>query len=134
MANKTVIISVLNKAYVEENGMLDLFLRSLREGEDTGLLIKHLVLVAVDKTALDRCRALGLHCFQLVTDGIDFSKEELYMSDDFIKMMWSRTLFLGNVLRRGYNFIFTVSYFIFVESHTPFTYSPVVVVAVRTWM
>ncbi|CAL9154162.1 unnamed protein product [Musa hybrid cultivar] len=107
MANKTVIISVLNKAYVEENGMLDLFLRSLREGEDTGLLIKHLVLVAVDKTAFDRCRALGLHCFQLVTDGIDFSKEELYMSDDFIKMMWSRTLFLGNVLRRGYNFIFT---------------------------
>ncbi|RWW21052.1 hypothetical protein BHE74_00047933 [Ensete ventricosum] len=107
MANKTVIISVLNKAYVEKNGMLDLFLRSLGEGKDTGLLIKHLVLVAVDKTAFDRCSALGLHCYQLVTDGIDFSKEVLYMSDDFIKMMWSRTLFLGNVLRRGYNFIFT---------------------------
>ncbi|KAI3517527.1 hypothetical protein L1887_16742 [Cichorium endivia] len=41
------------------------------------------------------------------TDGVDFDGEKMYMSDDFIKMMWQRTLFLGDVLKRGYNFIFT---------------------------
>lgn len=109
MANKTVIISILNEAYAEENGLLDLFLRSLREGEDTKFLINHLLLVAVDKVAFRRCKLLGHHCYQLVTEGVDFSEEVLYMSEGFIKMMWRRTLFLGDVLRRGYSFIFTLS-------------------------
>ncbi|KAG1354363.1 hypothetical protein COCNU_07G004750 [Cocos nucifera] len=107
MGNKTLIISVLNEAYVEENGMLDLFLRSLREGEGTEFLIKHILIVAVDQIAFDRCRILKLHCYQLAADGVDLSKEQLYMSDGFINMMWQRTLFLGDVLKRGYSFIFT---------------------------
>ena len=109
MANKTVIISILNEAYAEENGLLDLFLRSFREGEDTEFLINHLLLVAVDKMAFQRCKLLGLHCYRLVTEGLDFSEEVLFMSEGFIKMMWRRTLFLGDVLRHGYSFIFTVS-------------------------
>ncbi|XP_077248039.1 uncharacterized protein At1g28695-like [Tasmannia lanceolata] len=107
MANKTLIIAVVNKAYTEENGMLHLFLQSFRIGEDTAFLINHLLLVAVDQISFDRCNVLRLHCYKLVTGGVDFSGEKLYMSDDFIKMMWSRTLFLAQVLRRGYNFIFT---------------------------
>ncbi|MQL82450.1 hypothetical protein Taro_014918 [Colocasia esculenta] len=107
MANKTVIISVLNKAYAEEGGMLDLFLRSFRVGEGTQPLIRHLFLVTVDQVAFNRCSTMGLHCYRLVTEGVDFSGEELYMSEGFIKMMWKRTLFLGEVLRRGYSFIFT---------------------------
>ena len=43
-------------------------------------------------------------------DGMDSNGEKLYMSDDFIKMMWGRTLFLGDVLKRGYSFIFTVRF------------------------
>lgn len=108
MGNKTLIIAVLNKAYVEDNGMLDLFLRSLREGEDTEFLIKHLLLTAVDQTAFNRCRELGLNCYRLVTEDVDFSDEVLYMSENFIKMMWRRTLLLGDILRHGYSFIFTV--------------------------
>ncbi|XP_008794873.3 uncharacterized protein LOC103710771 [Phoenix dactylifera] len=107
MANKTLIIAIINKKYVEKNGMLDLFLQSLREGEGTKYLIRHLLLVAVDQTAFNRCQLLKLHCYQLVTKGTDFSKEQFYMSDGFIKMMWQRTLLLGDILRRGYNFIFT---------------------------
>ena len=108
MDDRTVIVSVLNKAYAEENGMLDLFLRSFKQGDDTESLINHLLLVAVDRASFQRCKSLGLHCYKLVTNGVDFSKEGLYMSTDFIKMMWRRTLFLGDVLRHGYNFIFTV--------------------------
>ncbi|PON58850.1 Nucleotide-diphospho-sugar transferase [Parasponia andersonii] len=112
MENKTVIIAVINKAYADQDmkadtTMLDIFLDSLWLGEDTKKLRDHLLLVAVDQTAYDRCRFLGLNCFRLETDGVDFMGEKLYMSHDFIKMMWRRTLFLLEVLKRGYSFIFT---------------------------
>ncbi|KAF8379170.1 hypothetical protein HHK36_028599 [Tetracentron sinense] len=108
MANKTLIIAMVNKAYVEgEKAMLDLFLDSFWLGEDTRSLVNHLLLVTVDHIAFDRCNFLRLHCYRLVTDGVDFGGEKLYMSDEFIKMMWRRTLFLSDVLKRGYSFIFT---------------------------
>ncbi|KAK8614776.1 hypothetical protein V6N13_068567 [Hibiscus sabdariffa] len=112
MPNKTVIIAVVNQAYVEqtvdaETTMLDLFLESFWLGEDTRALLDHLLLVTVDQTAHDRCMFKRLHCYRLVTDGVEFGEEKVYMSPDFIKMMWRRTLFLLDVLKRGYNFIFT---------------------------
>ena len=121
MKNKTVIIAVINRAYADQEmkadtTMLDIFLDSFWLGEDTKKLRDHLLLVAVDQTAYDRCQFLGLNCFRLETDGVDFRGEKLYMSQDFIKMMWRRTLFLFEVLKRGYSFIFTVrnlEYYIF---------------------
>ncbi|XP_072987328.1 uncharacterized protein At1g28695-like [Typha latifolia] len=107
MGNKTMIISVLNKAYAEENGLLDLFLQSLREGENTEFLIKRLLLVAADQVAFNHCKLLTLHCYQLNMTGANFTKEQLYMSEGFIEMMWQKTRFLGDVLKRGYSFIFT---------------------------
>ncbi|KAJ4846443.1 hypothetical protein Tsubulata_036219 [Turnera subulata] len=108
MANKTLIIAIVNKAYVEgDKSMLDMFLDSFWVGEDTRDLVNHLLLVTVDQTSFDRCKFLRLHCYKLETDGVEFDGEKLYMSDDFIKMMWRRTLFLGEILKRGYNFIFT---------------------------
>nr|XP_043614062.1 uncharacterized protein At1g28695-like [Erigeron canadensis] len=105
---KTVIITIVNKAYVEgENSMLDIFLDGFWMGENTRPLVNHLLVVAVDQTAYERCMFRRLHCYKLKTDGVDFVGEKMYMSDDFIKMMWQRTLFLGHVLKRGYNFIFT---------------------------
>ncbi|KAF5198015.1 Nucleotide-diphospho-sugar transferase family protein [Thalictrum thalictroides] len=106
--NKTLIITVVNKAYVEgEKSMLDLFLDSFWLGDDTQFLVNHLLIVAMDQIAYDRCMFLRRHCYRLVTDGVDFGGEKLYMSNDFVNMMWRRTLFLANVLQRGYNFIFT---------------------------
>ncbi|KAJ7950735.1 Glycosyltransferase [Quillaja saponaria] len=86
MENRTVIITIVNKAYAvadqdtkADTTMLDLFINSFWLGEDT----------------------------RLKTDGVDFEREKIYMSQDFIKMMWTRTLFLIEILKRGYNFIFT---------------------------
>ncbi|XP_039003057.1 uncharacterized protein At1g28695-like [Hibiscus syriacus] len=112
MPNKTVIIAVVNQAYVEqtvdtETTMLDLFLESFWLGEDTRPLLDHLLLVTMDQTAHDRCVFKRLRCYRLVTDGVDFGEEKVYMSGEFIKMMWRRTLFLLDVLKRGYSFIFT---------------------------
>ncbi|PIA31027.1 hypothetical protein AQUCO_05300097v1, partial [Aquilegia coerulea] len=106
--NKTLIIAMINKAYVQgEKPLLNLFLDSFWLGNNTQALLDQLLLVTLDQIAFNRCKFLRLHCYGLVTDGVDYSGEKLYMSDDFIKMMWRRTNFLANVLKRGYNFIFT---------------------------
>ncbi|XP_027163284.1 uncharacterized protein At1g28695-like [Coffea eugenioides] len=110
--DKTVIITIVNKAYVEPHNdqyptMLDLFLEGFWVGEETRSLLDHLLVVAMDQTAYDRCSFRRLNCYRLLTDGVDFTEEKLYMSQDFIKMMWTRTRFLLDVLKRGYNFIFT---------------------------
>ncbi|XP_004517215.2 uncharacterized protein At1g28695-like [Cicer arietinum] len=111
--NKTLIIAIVNKAYVEQDvkgdaiTMFDLFLSSFWLGEGTRSLIDNLLIVAVDQIAYDRCRFLRLNCFRLETNGVDFEGEKIYMSQEFIKMMWRRTFFLLEVLKRGYNFIFT---------------------------
>ncbi|KAM7499484.1 hypothetical protein LguiA_023898 [Lonicera macranthoides] len=118
--NKTVIIAVVNKAYVEgDKSMLDLFLDGFWVGDDTRELKDHLLIVAVDQTSFERCKFLHLHCYKIQTEGVDFVGEKVYMSEDFIKMMWSRTLFLGDVLKRGYNFIFTDTDVIWLRN--PFT-------------
>ncbi|XP_010478248.1 PREDICTED: uncharacterized protein At1g28695-like [Camelina sativa] len=109
--NNTVIITMVNKAYVEDVGrgrsMLDLFLDSFWEGEGTLPLLDNLMVVAADQTAYDRCRFRRLHCYKMETDGVDLKEEKLFMSKDFIEMMWRRTRLLLDVLRRGYHVIFT---------------------------
>ncbi|CAK9133480.1 unnamed protein product [Ilex paraguariensis] len=114
MADRTVIIAVVNKAYVEPHdnkspAMFDIFLESFWLGEDTRPLLDHLLLVAVDQTSYERCKFRRLNCYKLETAGVDFTGEKLYMSEDFINMMWRRTRFLLDVLNRGYNFIFTLT-------------------------
>lgn len=69
MANRYVIIAVMNEAYVEgDKTMLDLFMDGFWLGEDTQSLVNHLLLVAVDQTSFERCRFLRLHCYRLQID------------------------------------------------------------------
>ncbi|KAJ6320657.1 hypothetical protein OIU78_015941 [Salix suchowensis] len=81
--NKTVIIAVVNQAYVEQ------------------------IAVSVDQIAYEMCFFKRLNCYKLETEGVDFGKEQIFMSRDFINMMWRRTLLLLDILKHGYNFIFT---------------------------
>ncbi|KAL2251245.1 UNVERIFIED_CONTAM: hypothetical protein Sindi_2246800 [Sesamum indicum] len=122
MPNKTVVLTVINKAYVDppvtgdSPSMFDLFLEAFWAGEGTRPLVEHLLVVAVDETAHERCLFRRLNCYRLRAEeddsgnggGDDFAGEKVYMSDEFIEMMWWRTRFLLDVLRRGYDFIFTV--------------------------
>lgn len=113
MPNKTVIIMVFNKAYVEEIAeaeatMLHLFLESFWLGDNiTRSLLDHVLFFALDQTAYERCKFERLHCYKLVTEGVDFSGEKVYMSEDYIKLTWRKTRMFLDVLKRGYNFIFT---------------------------
>jgi hypothetical protein len=91
MANDTVILTTLNAAWSEPGSVLDL------------------VIVSLDTAAHARCRQVHRHCFALVTGGVDFSGQKNFMTDGYLKMMWSRINFLGQVLEKGFSFIFTVS-------------------------
>ncbi|XP_020550458.1 uncharacterized protein At4g15970-like [Sesamum indicum] len=107
MPNKTVIITTLNEAWIEQDSIFDLFLESFTIGKETYPLLRHLVVIALDPKAFYRCSALQLNCYFLGTEGINFSNEAHFMTPDYLKMMWRRIDFLRNVLELGYNFVFT---------------------------
>ncbi|KAL7000184.1 hypothetical protein U1Q18_001332 [Sarracenia purpurea var. burkii] len=107
MADKTVIITTLNGAWTTPNSLFDLFLESFRIGNQTKRLLNHLVVIAVDQRAYDRCLVLHPHCYNLSTAGVDFSGEAFFMSPIYFEMMWRRLGFLYSLLKMGYNFVFT---------------------------
>ncbi|KAL5724807.1 hypothetical protein ACHQM5_008023 [Ranunculus cassubicifolius] len=107
MANRTVILTTLNEAWSTPGSMIDLFLESFRIGEGTSNLLNHLVIVAMDPLAFDRCKSIHPHCFFLTTPGVNFTAEKRFMTPDYLKLMWRRIDFLRIVLELGYNFVFT---------------------------
>ncbi|KAK4478475.1 hypothetical protein RD792_013951, partial [Penstemon davidsonii] len=105
--DNSVILTTLNEAWATPNSVVDLFLESFRIGERTRHLLNHLVIVSLDQKAFARCVVLHPHCFALVTEGVDFSREAYFMTPDYLMMMWRRIDFLRSVLELGYNFVFT---------------------------
>lgn len=108
MPNRTVIVTTLNQAWAQPNTMIHLFVESFRAGEDIDHLLDHLVIVALDQVAYDRCRELHALCYMLKTEGVDFAGEKFFMTDDYLRMMWRRIYFLKHILEMGYSFLFTV--------------------------
>ncbi|KAF3438335.1 hypothetical protein FNV43_RR21097 [Rhamnella rubrinervis] len=107
MKNKTVIITTLNNAWAVPNSIFDLFLESFRIGNNTQKLVNHLVVICMDEKAHSRCLALHPHCYYLPTEGANFSSEAVFMTPDYLQMMWRRIEFLANLLEKGYSFIFS---------------------------
>ncbi|KAI3728259.1 hypothetical protein L6452_16892 [Arctium lappa] len=107
ISNNTIIMTTLNDAWAEPNSMFDLLLESFQIGNQTQRFLNHLVVVALDQKAYDRCLKLHPHCYNLSTDGEDFSAEAYFMAADYLKMMWRRIDFLHTVLDLGYDFLFT---------------------------
>ncbi|XP_020088404.1 uncharacterized protein At4g15970-like [Ananas comosus] len=107
MDDNTVIMTVINEAWSAPGSLLDAFLESFRIGEHIERLLKHLIFVAMDRKAYDRCRSFHNLCFFLKVEGVNFTSDKVYMSKDYLKMMWSRNKLQGRILEMGYNFLFT---------------------------
>ncbi|KAJ6843809.1 uncharacterized protein M6B38_117055 [Iris pallida] len=105
--DKTVILTTLNSAWASKDSVIDIFMESFRIGNGTRGLLEHLVVIAMDREAYERCASFHPHCYALVTEGVDFSGQKNFMSAGYLKMMWRRTNFLREVLEMGYNFVFT---------------------------
>uniref|UniRef100_A0ACD5UXC5 Uncharacterized protein n=1 Tax=Avena sativa TaxID=4498 RepID=A0ACD5UXC5_AVESA len=108
MEGNTVIMTFTNKAWTSPGSLLDLFLESFREGDNTEPLLKHLVIVAVDGKAFEQCKLVHPLCYYLdVGSGVNMTAEKAYMSKDYLEMMWVRNKFQTRVLELGYAFLFT---------------------------
>ncbi|XP_024516073.1 uncharacterized protein At4g15970-like [Selaginella moellendorffii] len=103
----TVILTPLNQAWAAPGSMLDYLFESFRSGENTSKFLDSLVIVALDQVAFERCLVIHRHCFQLRTQGVDFSGEKFFMTDDYLKMTRRKVSFLAVVLELGYSLVFT---------------------------
>ncbi|KAF7013232.1 unnamed protein product [Triticum aestivum] len=106
-ADRTVLMTALNEAWAAPGSFLDLFLESFKHGENTAHLVQHLLIVAMDKKAFDRCNAVHPFCYWFRVEGMDFAAEQKYMKGDYLEMMWKRNRFQQTILELGYTFLFT---------------------------
>ncbi|XP_047083500.1 uncharacterized protein At4g15970-like isoform X2 [Lolium rigidum] len=106
-ADRTVLMTALNQAWAAPGSFLDLFLESFQHGENTAYLVQHLLVVAMDKNAFDRCNAVHPFCYWFRVEGMDFAAEQKYMKGDYLEMMWKRNRFQQTILELGYTFLFT---------------------------
>ncbi|XP_072973882.1 uncharacterized protein At4g15970-like [Typha angustifolia] len=107
MDDNTVIMTVINEAWTAPDSLLDLFLESFHTGDRIEHLLKHLIIVAMDPKAFDRCKSVHNICYFLKVEGVNFTAEQLFMKKDYLKMMWRRNEFQQSILQMGYNFLFT---------------------------
>jgi hypothetical protein len=112
--DKTVLMTAINEAWAAPGSFLDLFLESFRHSEGTADLPRHLLVVAMDGKAFERCSAVHPFCYWFRVDGMDFSAEQTYMKGDYLEMMWRRNRFQQTILELGYSFLFTVRKYVVV--------------------
>ncbi|XP_052163720.1 uncharacterized protein At4g15970-like [Oryza glaberrima] len=105
--DKTVLMTAINEAWAAPGSFLDLFLESFRHGEGTEHLVRHLLVVAMDGRAFERCNAVHQFCYWFRVDGMDFAAEQSYMKGDYLEMMWRRNRFQQTILELGFSFLFT---------------------------
>ncbi|KAM7275539.1 hypothetical protein ACFE04_017405 [Oxalis oulophora] len=120
MDDKTVIITISNKAWSERNALLDVFLEGFKIGNGTLKLLNHLVIVSYDQTAHERCLRVHHHCYRLnVGDDIVLSNALRFDSPDYREMMWKRIDLLASVLEMGFNFVFTDADIVWLQDPFP---------------
>lgn len=113
MADKTVIVTILDETWASPGSVLDLFLESFRVGQGTQRFLNHLVVVALDNQAFQYCNAIHPHCFQLPPfESKIAAAEGLFTTPDHLMLNRRRNDILLQVIELGYNLVFTVSLFV----------------------
>uniref|UniRef100_A0ACD5YEJ0 Uncharacterized protein n=1 Tax=Avena sativa TaxID=4498 RepID=A0ACD5YEJ0_AVESA len=107
MEDGTIIMTFTNEAWTLPGSLLDVFLESFRVGVKTQALLKHLVIVAIDGKAFERCQHVHPLCYSLAAANANFTAEQPFMSKDYLDMMWTRNKFQARVLALGHGFVFT---------------------------
>ena len=109
--HKNIIMTSVNEAWAAPGSLLDLFLEGFRAGEGIARFVDHLLIVALDDGAFRRCRDVHPHCYRLAVAGRNFTDEKVFMSEDYLDLVWSKVKLQQRILELGYNFLFTVRYY-----------------------
>ncbi|KAJ3683571.1 hypothetical protein LUZ60_013798 [Juncus effusus] len=104
--DKTIIITSVNWEWAQPNSFLDIFLQSFQNGENIDHLVKHLIIVAFDARAFERCKLLHRYCFELKT-GKNFTAPLGFMSKGYVELVWEKIRLQQYILELGFNFVFT---------------------------
>ncbi|XP_020087902.1 uncharacterized protein At4g15970-like isoform X1 [Ananas comosus] len=105
--DRTVMLTFVNAATAAEDSLLDLFLESFRVGVNTECLLNHLIIVALDQKAFDRCQTIHPHCYFLEVEGENFTSEKFFGSKGFLKLVWIKIKFQQHIIELGYNCLST---------------------------
>lgn len=108
MDDRTVLMTAVNEAWAAPNSLLDAFFESFRIGENVEHFVKHLIIVALDAKAFERCKSVHPYCYFLRPQGVDLSAEKSYMTKDYLDLVWSKIKLQQRILELGYNLLFTV--------------------------
>ncbi|KAL6840412.1 hypothetical protein ACP4OV_030222 [Aristida adscensionis] len=108
MEDRTVIVTMVNEAWVQPNSLLDLYRGSFKNGEDIAHLLDHLLVIAVDAGGFDGCKAVHPHCYLLqVNPTNNLTSAKRFMTKGFVELVWLKLTFQQRILELGYNFFFT---------------------------
>ncbi|KAJ4798041.1 Nucleotide-diphospho-sugar transferase family protein [Rhynchospora pubera] len=102
----TIIMTSVNWAWAQQDSLLDLFLQSFRTGENIEHFLKHLLVVAFDGLAFERCKVVHPYCYQLMVD-MDFTGQQGFLTKGYIELVWAKVELQRYILEQGYNFLFT---------------------------
>ncbi|KAF7039456.1 hypothetical protein CFC21_049448 [Triticum aestivum] len=105
--DRTVIITSVNEAWARPGSLLDLYLESFNNGEDTAHLLDHLLVVALDPAGFRRCVAVHPHCYLLEVTTVNLTSAARFMSRQYLELVWTKLELQQRVLELGYNFLFT---------------------------
>ncbi|KAJ3689055.1 hypothetical protein LUZ61_018219 [Rhynchospora tenuis] len=107
MDDKRVILTDVNEAFAAPNSMLDLFLESFHNGDNITHLLDHLIIVAMDQKAFEKCKSVHHYCYLHEDIGTDLRSENVYMSEAYIDLVWTKVRLWQLILEQGYSFLFT---------------------------
>lgn len=111
MSDRTVILTMVDKAWASPGSILDVFLQGLRVGEGTQKFLNHLVIVTMDSQAFDYCTSLHPYCLHpsISSHYVDFIRQSTGTSNHNL-FSWKRNYLLYKVIQLGYNLIYTVCF------------------------
>ncbi|KAM3761182.1 hypothetical protein ACB098_01G248500 [Castanea mollissima] len=107
MEDRTVILTILDETWGSPGSVLDLFLESFRIGQKTQRFLNHLVIAALDNQAYRYCTSIHSHCFQLTPATSKLAKRKGSTSPDHLMLKKIKYDLLLEVIKLGYNIVFT---------------------------
>ncbi|RXH96694.1 hypothetical protein DVH24_009198 [Malus domestica] len=108
LEEKDPLDKVLKNACMKDKAIITFELNeSFEIGSKTKWLLIHFVVICLDEKAYARCLALLPHCYQLKTQGANFTHEAVFTSSNYLQITWGKVQSISLILEKGYSFVIT---------------------------